>query len=69
MKRAFSYKKSLENNIRIAPKVQVLVDIDGKNLANISVDEIDTLKMTEIKEKLKGVISKVKNKRDKNFNE
>lgn len=68
MKKSFSNKIALGQLVPIKPKLAVLVDVDGKNLANLMIENFEKQTLPEIKEQLKGKISKFKNKKDKDFN-
>lgn len=68
MKKSFSNKIAFGQLVPIKPKLAVLVDVDGKNLANLMIENFEKQTLPEIKEQLKGKISKFKNKKDKDFN-
>ena len=56
------------NVVEIDPKLIVLVDVDGTQLAQLPVTQIGKASMVEIKNFMKGKIAKYKNKKDADFN-
>ena len=49
-------------------RLSVIVDIEGKNLMNLLVDNCDKISITEIAGQIKGKIGKIKTKKDKKMN-
>lgn len=57
---SFSNTIQFGNIVPIPPKIIVLIDIDGKNLANLPIDLSKNMSLSEIKDLLKGKISYIK---------